>query len=294
MKCFVLFSCSIALISTAAGFPTEPKLARPFSNTRSTSTKRILVDLTRTPVEVTGDHAFIAPDFDAGDQRGPCPGLNALANHGYISRDGVTSLVEVLSAMNSVYGMGLDVGGILSTLGTVMVGNPVSTSPGFSIGNADPGSQNLLNNLLGLLGTPRGLNGSHNIIESDASGTRSDLYVTGDASTMDLARFKTLYDEFSEDQVDAFDVFTKRSAIRFNESLMTNPDFYYGPWSGFIARSAGYFFASRLFANYSDENPQGVISKSHICLAETLIPANYDATDSSRYSQKLLRSGGRR
>lgn len=269
MKGFLFYSYSVVLLKVVFGLPAEPKVRDPLGSIHTTASKRILVDFTTTPIEVTGDHAFIAPNFEAGDQRGPCPGLNALANHGYIRRDGIASLVDVLTAMNSVYGMGLDVGGILATLGTVLVGNPVSTSPGFSIGSADPGSQNLLNNLLGLLGTPRGLNGSHNIIESDASGTRSDLYVTGDASTMDLARFRPLYGEFSEGRADAFDVFAERSAIRFNESLMTNPDFYYGPWSGFIARSAGYFFASRLFANYSTGAPQGVISKPHpMCCAQ--------------------------
>jgi hypothetical protein len=29
-------------------------------------------------VSNTGDHAFVAPDFEAGDVRGPCPGLNAM------------------------------------------------------------------------------------------------------------------------------------------------------------------------------------------------------------------------
>ena len=33
-------------------------------------------------VSTIGQHAFVAPNLDAGDQRGPCPGLNALANHG--------------------------------------------------------------------------------------------------------------------------------------------------------------------------------------------------------------------
>lgn len=41
---------------------------------------------------VTGEHSFQPPDFDKGDQRGPCPGLNALANHGYISRDGIAGV----------------------------------------------------------------------------------------------------------------------------------------------------------------------------------------------------------
>lgn len=45
-----------------------------------------------TPKLVTGAHAFVAPNFNAGDQRGPCPGLNALANHGYISHNGVTTV----------------------------------------------------------------------------------------------------------------------------------------------------------------------------------------------------------
>lgn len=213
------------------------------------------------PVEVTGDHAFIAPDFSAGDQRGPCPGLNALANHGYISRDGVAGLAEVTSAINSVFGMGLDLGSLLAIMGTVFVGDVLSLNPGFSIGNADPGAQSLLDNGLGLLGTPRGLNGSHNIIEGDSSNTRQDLYQTGDASTMDLSQFKALHDMFPEEEVPAFDIFAERASIRFKETVSTDPNFYYGPFTGFIARNAGYLFPNRLFANYSADRPEGVMSK---------------------------------
>lgn len=38
------------------------------------------------------------------DRRGPCPALNALANHGYISRDGVTNMDEVVAAAQDVFG----------------------------------------------------------------------------------------------------------------------------------------------------------------------------------------------
>lgn len=41
---------------------------------------------------VTGEHKFQPPNLEGGDQRGPCPGLNALANHGYIPRNGVVSV----------------------------------------------------------------------------------------------------------------------------------------------------------------------------------------------------------
>lgn len=59
--------------------------------------KRLVVDITK-PVQITGKYAFQAPG--KSDQRGPCPGLNSLANHGYISHTGITSFTEVVTAIN--------------------------------------------------------------------------------------------------------------------------------------------------------------------------------------------------
>jgi hypothetical protein len=59
--------------------------------------KRFIIDPSK-PIDITGKHVFKAPSKD--DQRGPCPGLNALANHGYIARSGITSLAEVVTAIN--------------------------------------------------------------------------------------------------------------------------------------------------------------------------------------------------
>lgn len=161
--------------------------------------------------------------------------------------------------------MGLDLGGILATMGTVWVGNPLSLTPGFSIGGYTSESENILDNLFGLLGTPRGLVGSHNFIESDSSNTRDDLYMTGDSSTMNLTKFIELYN-MSSDPIGSYDMnlLADRASIRFKQTEATNPDFYYGPLTGMIARNAGYIFAGRLFANHSWENPAGVLSKKHI------------------------------
>lgn len=257
--------CLTSLVSLASTVPGAFAVVKSGGSSKHhhAHDKRLLFDPLTTPIEVTGDHAFIAPDFDAGDQRGPCPGLNALANHGYISRDGVVGLLEVTIAINTVYGVGIDLATILATLGTVFVGNPLSLNPGFSIGSADPGAQNLLDNGLGLLGTPRGLVGSHNIIESDSSLTRNDLYNGGDASTMDFEQFKIIYDALPEEAAPAFDILAHRAAEKFNESINTNPNFYYGPFTGTIARNAGYFFAARLLANHTAETgAEGMMSKS--------------------------------
>ncbi|KAL0936074.1 oxidase [Colletotrichum truncatum] len=223
--------------------------------------KRLLFDPMTTPIDVTGNHKFIPPDFENGAQRGPCPGLNALANHGYINRKGVTSLVEVTAAINTVFGMGLELSTILAVMGTAFVGNPLSLNPGFSIGYTASGSQNILGNVLGLLGSPRGLNGSHNIIEGDSSNTRGDLYMTGDASTMVMEQFQSFYDVSSGEGDYNFDLFAERASIRFDETVATNPNFYYGPFTGMIARNAGFLFACRLFANHSSENPTGLLNK---------------------------------
>ncbi|CAG8100898.1 unnamed protein product [Penicillium salamii] len=217
----------------------------------------------KSPVDVTGEHAFQPPNFENGDQRGPCPGLNALANHAYIPRDGVVSFANVITAINEVYGMGVDLATILAIMGTVWTGDPLSLDPRFSIGGRDTGVNNLLNNLGGLLGEPQGLIGSHNFIESDSSNTRDDLYVTGNSHTLNMDKFMAWYNMSTDGTFD-MDLMAKRAKIRFDESIQTNPDFYYGPVTGLIARNAGYLFSGRLFRNHSIENPEGVLTKSHV------------------------------
>ncbi|KAG0650752.1 Dothistromin biosynthesis peroxidase dotB [Hyphodiscus hymeniophilus] len=249
------------------GFPSSQHATSHLSNEihrgfQRATEKRLLFDPLTAPIEVTGAHSFIPPDFAAGDQRGPCPGLNSLANHGYIARNGITGLAEATAAINEVWGMGLDLGPILAIMGTVFVGDPLSLSPSFSIGGETSAVSNLLFNGLGLLGTPRGLIGSHNILESDSSITRNDLYVTGDAWTLDLSKFESWYAASNSTVGDYnMDVMAEVAATKFQETVETNPNFYFGPFTGMVARNAGFAFAGRLFANHSVENQEGVLIK---------------------------------
>ena len=45
-------------------------------------------------VSTTGTHAYVAPK--STDLRGPCPGLNAMANHGYIPHNGVATITQFI------------------------------------------------------------------------------------------------------------------------------------------------------------------------------------------------------
>ncbi|KAF4120602.1 LOW QUALITY PROTEIN: Peroxidase, family 2 [Geosmithia morbida] len=217
-------------------------------------------------VTVNGSHSFQPPDFENGDQRGPCPGLNALANHGYISRDGIagqkyniptTVAWEEPKTNGTVFGMSIELATVLSVMGTVGVGNPLSLDPGFSIGGKSTKVSNVLGNLLGLLGVPRGLEGSHNWIEGDSSNTRDDLYVTGDASTMNMDLFNEVDALFETTDALTMEDIGDRASRRLQDSISTNPYFYYGPYTGFVARNAGYLFSGRLLSNHSIEYPGG-------------------------------------
>jgi hypothetical protein len=65
----------------------------------------------------------------------------------------------------------------------------------------------------------------------------------------------------STDGTFSMDLMAERAKTRFEQSIQTNPEFYYGPVTGFIARNAGYLFPARFFRNHSSENPEGVLSK---------------------------------
>ncbi|KAB8200630.1 Chloroperoxidase [Aspergillus parasiticus] len=224
--------------------------------------KRLLMDSMNSPIDITGDHAFQPPDFEKGDQRGPCPGLNALANHAYISRSGVVSVSERPASLTThrLYGLGVDLATILGAMGTVWTGNPLSLDPSFSIGGGNTGVNNLLGNLGGLLGEPRGLIGSHNFIESDSSNTRDDLYTTGNNHALNMSKFMEWYN-MSTDGTFSMDLMAKRAMIRMDQTKQSNPEFYYGPVTGLIARNAGYLFPARLSRIYSQVNPEGVLTK---------------------------------
>lgn len=54
----------------------------PYSGMNHQAKRQATFDPSTQYVSTTGKYAWVAPDFALGDQRGPCPGLNALANHG--------------------------------------------------------------------------------------------------------------------------------------------------------------------------------------------------------------------
>ena len=215
-----------------------------------------------------GDYYYQAANFDAGDIRGPCPGLNAAANHGYIARNGVTNLLEAIDGTNKVFNMGLDLGGFLSAYSVLQDGDPLTLK--WSIGGiADLGG------ILPIQGSGTGLTGSHNKYETDSSPMRGDLYQYGNNYKLQLSQFQEFYDYHKGEANPnfAFDDLLRFRKARFTESIENNPYFFYGPFSGIEVSQAAFTFISAFMSNHSAEYPNGFLSrdviKSFMAITET-------------------------
>ncbi|RMY55872.1 hypothetical protein D0865_03940, partial [Hortaea werneckii] len=238
-----LLGCTGAYVNA---FPQLKGPLPPLHNESPTLEKRVSFDASSQLVDVHGEHAFQAPG--PNDRRGPCPGLNSLANHGYIPHNGITSVTQAIDACQKAFGMGYDLGALLAIYSAALDGN-LGT---FSIGGP---SHSLLG--LNLLSTPKGLSGSHNVFEGDASPTRGDLYVVGDGYSLQIDRFQELWDLGKEEDNYDLPALTKGRVNQFQHSIESNPYFFYAPFSGMIANPAAWVFIYRLFGNKSEEYPEG-------------------------------------
>ncbi|KAF7852551.1 hypothetical protein EAF04_010952 [Stromatinia cepivora] len=237
----------------------KSQLGKRSTAARDSLQKRASFDAASQYVSTTGEHAFVAPDFDAGDVRGPCPGLNAAANHGYIPHNGVGTIGDFIDGTNTAFGMSLELGGFLGIYGAVFDGNLLA----WSIGGPTPNNALPLGNLLGLTGQPQGISGSHNKYEADTSPTRPDLYLDRQSFNLEVDLFQKYYDALIEG-VDAdaqYQGLLNFRIDRFNNSIMTNPYFFYPPFAGVLVSPAGYNLPVRMMSNKSEEFPEGSLTR---------------------------------
>ncbi|KAJ7629915.1 hypothetical protein B0H17DRAFT_1150379 [Mycena rosella] len=133
------------------------------------------------------DHPFIAPG--PNDMRGPCPAMNTLANHGYISRkygvllcfnyvllilsrSGITSFEEIIRGTAEAFNIDRDMSSGMAALNLLTRGNPFVDK--ISIGGVSP----FVPPLPGQIDGPetQGI-AKHGRVEGDASMTRSDVHI---------------------------------------------------------------------------------------------------------------------
>ncbi|KAJ7066373.1 Chloroperoxidase [Mycena amicta] len=124
-------------------------------------------------------HPFIAPG--PNDQRGPCPAMNTLANHGYIPRNGIATFEEILLALMEAFNIELMFGATMVTNNMLTRGNSFVNK--ISIGGVSP----LVPPLPGHIDGPEtGGIAKHGRFEGDASMTRADALIGDNRNFQDI------------------------------------------------------------------------------------------------------------
>ncbi|OQO08005.1 hypothetical protein B0A48_06798 [Cryoendolithus antarcticus] len=189
-----------------------------------------------------GQYKFVPPG--PLDERGPCPGLNALANHNYLPHNGIATIQQFVDATNKGFGMSRDLSTFLAVYGAIVDG----TGTGWSI-----------------RGTPHtGISGSHGNYETDSSPCRGDLNQWGSNTDLQITQFKRLY-ALQPNAATAnynLDVLRTFRTQRLTESINKNPYFSYGPFTGVAVSQAAFTFIYRFMANKSSEYPEGRLDKA--------------------------------
>ncbi|KAI1023931.1 hypothetical protein LB504_005414 [Fusarium proliferatum] len=191
-------------------------------------------------------HPFKAPGKT--DQRGPCPGLNTLANHGYIPRNGIATIGQIQAGTAKLFNMGADLSALLAVGGAVDGGDILSQK--MSIGGPDD-RVGLLNGALNkIFGKPSGIAGHGKFNEGDASATREDFYLDGDNISFKPELFKQMHQQAlaKGDGTYNVDAIKEHFKNRYRDSKAANKQFYFNLPSAAVVMGA-YYFVPGFFSN---------------------------------------------
>jgi len=213
-------------------------------------------------VSTSGDHAYIAPG--PGDIRGPCAGLNAAANHGYLQRDGVVDAESVNTGLWEAFGLDKTATIFLETATSFFNGDPISGR--WSIGPHSDKTSSLPPTLGNALGNETGICAyGHLRSEGDASITRGDWLAPEMNSNcasypVFMQQLFDMADQESNGEITAA-LMAKHQNVRKKYSIANNP-FYFSPaYAGVAFTFGAHMFAAELLKNHSAERPRGFVTQ---------------------------------
>ncbi|KAJ7252257.1 Chloroperoxidase [Mycena rebaudengoi] len=218
-------------------------------------------------------HPFIAPG--PNDQRGPCPGMNTLANHGYIPRNGIATFEQITLAQVEAFNLEINFAAFLVAANMLMRGNPFVNK--ISIGGVSP----LVPPLPGHIGSKvTGGLAKHGGFEGDASITRADVHIGDNRNfqnilyDLDLLYLGKFGDNGPEGNNTVFNVPTiiaiKQHNIQMNQAA--DPEFHFTP-TRFVASFTEIAFLLDIFANGTTK--QASISTIGSFLRNQSFPQNW-------------------
>lgn len=210
-------------------------------------------------VSTSGKHRYIKPG--PTDKRGPCAGLNAAANHGYIPRDGIATAKTITQGLNEAFGLAFDLATFLETATRFFDGDPLS-------GRWSIGTHSDKTNSLGPIGEAAGNQTGicaygHLKTEGDASITRGDwLAPTKNSNCLSYPEFTQALLNLAKKREGGRltpRVLAEHQYIRKQHSIRTNPNYFSPAYAGVAFTFGAHMFAFELLANHSAEEPRGFL-----------------------------------
>lgn len=177
-------------------------------------------------------YTFMAPG--PNDSRGPCPGLNLLANYGYLPRNGYVNFGQVVNATARGFNMGADLSSLLAVFAVLADGDIETESWYLGAGPDNVG----------------GLN-RHDTVECDVSPNREDFYLgCGDNHHLSSRLFKQNVGYAAADPQKQFtlDAMGNQYAAGAQFSQKYNPYLYYFPFPSIVSLGAFVFYPN-FFSN---------------------------------------------
>ncbi|CAD6892422.1 unnamed protein product [Tilletia controversa] len=211
-------------------------------------------------------HPYKAPR--ATDQRGPCPGLNTLANHGYLNRTGIVSPQDIVKAVQAGYNMAQPLASFLAFGAHLVDGNFLSNL--MSIG----GKSSATGQDPPAPATVGGLN-THGLFEGDASTTRGDAQF-GDNHSFNETLFQVLVSKSKQYGAGKYNL-TAAAEVRWariQDSIARNPNFDFTTPRFFTAYGES-SFPLRFFVDGRDKSAALDMTTARLFFQNNTFPANF-------------------
>ncbi|GJJ14082.1 hypothetical protein Clacol_008339 [Clathrus columnatus] len=273
----VTVACLSLLVPSVFAFPSYQSLA-PLSRRELEEfiANNPVADIPNPPGPLANDsiklvndpaHPFIAPG--PTDLRGPCPGLNTLANHGYLPRSGVARPDQLVTAVMEGYNLGNDFAKFLVYQAHLIDGNPLTNL--ISIGMKTP-----------LTGPdppqPASIGGLslHGTFEGDTSMTRVDAFFGNPAifNEQRFDEFSAFSTEFGVQGTYDINAAAELRHQRLQESIQTNPQLVFVSPRILSAYSEA-VFPTVFFVDGREDNGQLTLSAARDFFDMNIMPVGF-------------------
>ncbi|KAF9032968.1 Chloroperoxidase [Panaeolus papilionaceus] len=233
-----------------------------------------------TKAKLVNDKAHPWKAARAGDMRGPCPGLNTLASHGYLPRNGIATPGQIMRAVQEGFNMDFGTALLVTYAAHLVDGNVVTNLISIGGKSSKTGPDPPPPAIVGGLNT-------HAVFEGDASLTRADDFF-GDNHSFNETLFQQFVQASNKYGAGKYNL-TVAAELRYQriqDSIATNPKFDFTS-PRFFTAYAETTFPINFFIDGRKENGQLDVDVARSFFQHSRMPDGFFRPSSPRGAQGI-------